>query len=788
MIHTLAWTYRPLLSEWLIAALVVAALATLAIGLWRDRTRWLRTRLGLGLLRVVAIAGLGWILLGPSVAIPQPTGDALPSLTVLVDASKSMREPMDGPRGAGERTSQGETTQPTQPSRWQTLQRQWLEKSAIGKLAPHANVRWRRFAGTVEPASAQALQRATPEGEATLLFDALQQVVRADGETTAGLSPGPVLILSDGHDTERSASPQLARQLKKRGQRIYAAPFGQGDQTAQLAVQAWPGSDRVFEDETVTLTADVRHRGYAGRPVRVTLEHEGRVIDQQSITMNQNISRRVTFEVEPSTAPGEASTTRVYHIAVTPADKGELMATSALTGSKQSRRAPVFVEVSNERLQVLLLEGEPYWDSRAFARVLRQHAQIALTAMFQLGDQRKLVVKQGDGPSRSALGALELNTLKQFDVIALGRRIERFFSPAEADRLAQYVRGGGALVLVRGRPVDAEANDTEAARALSRVLEPILPVTWGERVVRDLRLSLTPAGRSSPLFSQDQDALDGDMVLTKLPRMLAATRVARAKAASIVTLQQQPRGDADAMAGLAHMRIGQGRVLAVLSEGLWRWPMRAGGEGQTALATFWSRAVHWLAAGGEFLPGQNWSLSLSPRQPRAGEAVDVTLNSRYPLAGGVTPTLRIDRVGGASRRLTLTRPAGDVNQFTGSFRPTEAGVFRLTVEADTLPSDSNNATNADAPAPSTRLVVQTASDEIADPSPRPEVLRRLVEATGGEWLAGEGPEAMAKHLEALRAARQGEPKWQHVFDRWWVLAIVGLSLALEWAWRQRSGG
>jgi hypothetical protein len=679
------------------------------------------------------------------------------------------------------------------------LGRHWLNQRAINKLETRASVRWRRFARSSAPLASPSDDTLRPEGDATHLFKALEQTLgsAAGADTGSAASdtsdsappPGPVLILSDGHDTQRTAAPQLAARLNQAGRRVFAAAFGRAGDADQLSVQAWPDSDRVFEGDAVTLTADVRHRGYEGRTVRVTLTRGRDQLDARTLTLNQNISRPLTFDIEPTTAPGEGTTTRVYQVSVAPVDGASADSAPQPEQSNEQRQTPVFVTVSKERVQVLLLEGEPYWDTRAFARVLRSHPRIALSSIHRLGADRRVVARQGEAVEAGALDSLDLPTLKRFDVVALGKRIDRFFSPGAADRLTRYVRQGGALVLVRGRPVDAEAIGTEAARSLAQSLEPILPVTWGETVVRDLRLSLTPAGRESPLFSEESASLAGDTVLTRLPRMLAATRVARAKAASIVTLQQQPRGEgAPPMAGLAHMRAGQGRVLAVLSEGLWRWPMR-GGEagGQTALATFWSRAVQWLAAGGEFLPGQNLSLELSPRQARAGEAVTIALTSRYPLGDDVSPKARITGPDGQTQTVTLTRAQADTHRFTASYRPAEAGVARVAIDPRGLPAD-DDAPPDNRTAPRGRVVVRPASVEQADTTPRPEVLERLTRATGGEMLPTAGVDRLADHLDALRAARQRAPELRYSFDHWAALALIALSLASEWAWRQRTGG
>src|SRR5690606_1143757 len=97
-------------------------------------------------------------------------------------------------------------------------------------------------------------------------------------------------------------------------------------------------------------------------------------------------------------------------------------------------------------------------------------------------------------------------------------------------------------------------------------------------------------------------------ILTELPGLIAATRVEREKAASLVLLRQAPAdGQTPGMAAVAHARVGRGRVMAVMGEGLWRWAMLPPDRAalDPVYDLFWSRAVRWLATGGEFLPGQD---------------------------------------------------------------------------------------------------------------------------------------------------------------------------------------
>jgi len=790
MTEVLAITYRPVVSAWLIATLVTLAASAMVWSLVRDRTRSRKTRLALALCRAIAIAGLAWILAGPSTVARQHVESTRPPLAVLVDASKSMAEPVTAPSAADENAGSDASR-----SRWQRLADHWLSDDTRARLREHARVRWRRFADTVQPMPGTRLKNHEPAGDRTRLFHALRQAAAAGDKNNAN---APILLLSDGHDTQRSTAPRLLDRLKNKSRRVFTVPVGQRAADRSLTVQAWPSTGRVFEGDTVTITADLRHRGLSGRETTVTLRNQDTALrKRKTVRFDDRISRRVRFRVSPETEPGETTTTRLYTVTA----KTKSAATSSEGGnnkrSKTGSRTRVFVTVSKERIRVLLLEGAPYWDSRAFARVLRAHPRIAITAIHRLGDERTIVMDQAEAwPSDGlpdASESLTRSALKRFDVVALGKRLDRFFDATSAARLVRFVREGGSLVLVRGRPVDPARG--EAAAGIDDTLAPIMPVTWGSEVVRDLRLSLTPAGETSPLLTGPSTADTSETVFTELPAMRAATRVARARAASIVTMRQQAReGDAP-MAALAHMRAGSGRVLAVLSDGLWQWSMRAepaqatqpaDDDPASPLAAFWSRAIHWLAAGGEFLPGQSLALTLEPRQPRAGEPVRVELESRYPLPANTSPRVTITRPNDGERAITLSRQPGRGNRFAATFRPASPGLFRVTLDPDSVPPGPDSP-EADPTLPSQRLIVRPASIELTDTTPRPDVLRRIAEATGGRALALDDAGPLIEHLQGLSLARRPEPEREYSFAHWPVFALIAVSLLIEWAWRQRTG-
>src|SRR5262249_32971101 len=132
------------------------------------------------------------------------------------------------------------------------------------------------------------------------------------------------------------------------------------------------------------------------------------------------------------------------------------------------------------------------------------------------------------------------------------------------EALKQWVsERGGDLVFLRGRADER----TPALRDLE-------PITLGDEEVEAARVRLTEAGRTHPGFAFDTRE-DAATVVQKLPSLISATRVQGEKALAVVLARAQSADAADAsaqeMALLAYQRYGQGKVMAVVGQGLWRW-------------------------------------------------------------------------------------------------------------------------------------------------------------------------------------------------------------------------
>lgn len=738
MIHTLSQPvlaesfYRPPIAWLWVLVVLVIALFVLAGALRHERTRWT------AMLRVIGLLGLGWVLLGLSRSDPaSPTTSDLPRLSILVDTSASMAE-MDGAVNAAD----------PEVSRLEVLQASWLTDQRLQELSGVAQVELTAF---------DDQQRATD----SLSLDAIgleTRLLEAIGQAQADAT----LILSDGHDTT-SASQGMPAQTSRAG-RLFAVPVGAPRSAPDLALQAWPDSDRLFEDQSTTITATIQNRGFTDQPAVIELVHNGEVVEEQRLTLPAG-NLTIPFEVKPELKPGRTVQAHHYTTRIRLAQGEEAY--------PDNNAQDLFIQVSRSKVRVLLLEGEPYWDTRSLARLVASHPRFDLTAVYGFGSQRtaRLLGESYDPASDPEA------QLQRYDIIVLGKRVERLVETGFANQLSAFARQGGAVVFARGVPFDER---DARGRSLLAGVQSISPVSWGGQVAGEMRVRLGQGSESrGPL-----DPLRDEAVLSRLPGMLAATRIEGRKAASLVMLQQQ-LGDGPPMAALTTVRVGTGVVMAVLTEGLWRWQLLPGvaedAQAESVYGMFWVRALQWLATGGEFLPGQDIAIEADRLGVDPGETVSLRISTRYIENQALDLRLVAIDMQGNTQPVNV-EPSTTSGTYTASYTPTETGVVRFEL---TTPGRDDLIDPSQPMA--TRIAVVQRSLERRDTSAQPDRLKALTEATGGQCLDLDEPQPLVDYLQTLQALRGSDDVVDYDFNTWTVFALIAGCFGLEWILRRRAG-
>lgn len=734
--------WRPVVpGGWLV--LIALVLGVLAVAAYR-RKRITRA-LPLLLMRITAITALIVLLLGPSIVPASEQEPTRPGLTILLDTSRSML-----------------TEDAHGRSRIQHVLDYWLTAGQLAKLREQYDVKLTGFDKRVRGLTNQTLQHEPGElatGDETNYADSLSAALLDEHE------PGAVLLIGDGHDSERRPLAAAAALAQKRNVPIHTLPVGSDVPQRDVAVVAVPRQDYLLAKETGQILVRVHQAGYDGQTA--TLHLRGPGVDER---------RKITFAGESATLelPIRHDSPGMYEYVVSLEPMPGVPGEQTVTNNHQI----AFVEVTEQRIRVLILEGEPYWDTRFIAQSLRRDPNIELVQISQLSQQRRQdVVTRSEADDVTVPRTAE--EFGQYDVVVLGSGLEHVLDTAGVAALDEYVwRGGGQVIFARGRAYDPQ---TPGGAAIGAALHALEPVDWGFGFMHEMPVSLTASGRGSPAFSFLVPGAEGDELIAQLPPMMVAPVVEGTKPATIVLANfgAPSIGTATAAPAIVTMNYGRGSVFAVLGEGLWQWGFLPPElkEHAGVFAQFWTSVVRWLAMGGAFQPGQELSLKLSRSSVRLGDPLLIDVATRGGLPEDFSPTLTLIDPAGRAMPLELSGSEGVVRRFQANFTPATPGRWRVTVEAPQLnPSRLERG-----------FSVYDLDLEKLHAAARPQVLAELSQRTGGTLFDADQPTDIAARLKREAAARIVPPQPRYAWDTGLILAALVTWMGLEWLGRRQAG-
>jgi len=726
------------------ALLLLTVGAALALYLGREMRRSKRHPL-LIVLRSGVILLLALLLINPVATLTAPQAKRKAPFLLLLDTSRSM-------------TTRDVPTVSAPETRWQAARQATLDNHVLLEaLAQRYQVRVYGFDARAAAADIGVLRALeSPHGDHTSLGDALTQAVGANRPAGASGSFGGVLLVSDGRDNGQTSPLDAARTAKSLGFPVYTLCVGQETKAQDIEVVAQRPQVFAEPGQQIEITADVRDTGIPRGPVTVELLRDGKRVAAQNLTLSPG-RHEVSFPV----VEAHRGFCR-YAIACSP-----LPGETDLTNN----RANVFLNVMDSHARVLLLEGQPTWDSKFLAQALRDDPTIRLDSVYQLTDTRPFAVS-GSAEQPIVHVPRTVEDFAHYDVLLLGRGYESFFDAKATEELKKWVGDrGGCLVFLRGRADEHTPG-----------LRDLEPLTYGTQELATAQIRLTDAGRSHPGFAFDTKE-DAQTVVRKLPSLVTATRVQNEKALAVVLARSpdsESGADSKPMATLAYQRFGQGKVMAVVGQGLWRWAFLPPDQEKYSRVypEFWAQTIRWLVSESDFLPGQNIALRTDKTTYSASETVSLLGFLRGP-KNVTPPQITLTLPGGQTTSLTPARGDGKTADFTASYRPPSPGEYIATVAP---PSGSKKAVPVSA-----AFTVFAGQEEDANRSADPALMQQIAAVGGGQSLQPSELNSLPEKLRSaeLASVKVSEPRT--LWDRWWVLAALLGLLTAEWLLRRRLG-
>jgi len=564
-----------------------------------------------------------------------------------------------------------------------------------------------------------------------------------------------LVLLTDGHDFEMVNPVKIGLAAHDRRAPIYAVAFGKQGNVKDVAVRITGYQPYCYVKQKAQISVTLRLIGCELEDLTVQLLRQGQVVQTKHVNAEQLQELPVDFEVtEPVIGQYE------YEVRVLPLEnETDTANNSAIT----------YLNVIDQQIRVLLVEGSPYWDTTFLQRSLMRDDKFDVDALVRYGANRVRAIRKTPGAGELHLPKT-LDQLAGYDVVILGQQVDSLEDPAPggdpgsdfATLLDQYVKDrGGAVIFSRGKAFDNLSSEG---------LEPVL---WSDKSLDHVHLDATAEGRGiSPFRVLDPDGTG----LNSLPDLLDEKIPGIVQPLTSTFAVASARDEATPEPAIVHRRYGEGQVMSIGVDGLWRWSLNAKVDpANSPFDRFWDQMILWLLAGRDFIPNRQFSFRPNSANVMLGDKVYFRLVQREPNPGIKSVPVTIyygdDEVG----RTTLAPAPENIGRLSGEFLPERTGRYRAVVN---LPDGSKQ---------ESRFIVFTEDLEQTEVTTDTLFLQRLCEASGGRLLQ---PDELPKLLEQLNTEKADQAAniiLRPVWNSAWVFYLAGLLLGADWFLRRRWG-
>ncbi|MBT3296028.1 MAG: hypothetical protein HN919_21985 [Verrucomicrobia bacterium] len=713
---------------WL-GVLGAVGLGAFSVWRWAPRTRAMGV---ISLLHVLFLFLLLWCLLMPGHKTLE-TRTLKPRFIVALDTSKSMLL----------------TPQEGLSNRWARAQ-EILAMPWVERVGDECDIDLYGFDGEVgAPLTMAQLSELRPEGESTLLRDALQKITAR----YAGMQVAGGVLLSDGVDTREAfddwateARPIALHTIQLEADAIWA-------QEPDLRIDTVQTPKRVTIDWQTQLNAVVSGQGTRGA-VTVQLFKDGVLQQEMPIQIPADGgTRRVAFDLRHPEMG-----IHLYRLVLPPLP-GE--------SNTNDNTYAVSVQVIDARNRLLYVEGPPRWESKYLKRALLANTEVT-----------PLVFLQGPGGKPMSFGAVGSMTadmtaqqLSFFKIVVIGNFEAEELGDRRANNLIRYVEAGGSLVLLGG----SRAWSREGFAASP--LKAILPVKSFKAKAREgeFAVALTDTGRAHPAFAGDPDLWE------ILPPVLSVfPDVVPAQAARILVEAQTPEG---VEALILSQNYGQGKVVAIFTDSLWKWKLHPQAIATRPYQRFWDQLISWMLPAEDEGERDTLTIMTDKETLVLGESIQVSarLGTDAPLPD-VHVRCEIELPGGdkapfSMRAEPVTTTSGKTYPgFVTRYTATAPGLYTVTATAvvDGISKVSEPLS----------FFVKSFSAESTPRGVNADVLRSIAQGSRGRFF--KDADALNNALMSLNVSPVEEETSEHhtLWQTWLVIACLALLATVSWVLRK----
>lgn len=739
--------------------------AAVAVGLWVSAIYFRESctggtgfRLLLVFLRLIAVAIV-------AIMLSQPTREWLrqgrPRLLVLVDRSASMQTPEMEEPSASPR-SRLELVKEVLASGEDSLLASWQEGYEIEIVCfdEHFQV----LPPGADSLAEQILQLQVGDSQkGTRLGEAIDYALRE----LPGLPPTAIVLFTDGLSNRGTTLNQAAQIGRRLQVPIYTIAIGSEQPRADIAVEELLVEEVVFPGDRLQVEVSVKATGFTGQDAEILLRHGD----------SKEVLSRTELELPP-----DGRTKRVL-LSTRPEKPGSLPLEVLISPreselNRENNLARQVVDVSDQKLRVLVLQSQPSFEYRALKSMLERDPAVELSVYLQEADADYATV---DDAALRKFPATEPE-LFRYDVLLLG--------DADLDLLPQSVwplldkfviqHGGGLVAIAGPRYMPLAYRDVPSLQLLLPIeLADLNPLRSQFESSRGLTVFPTVLGWRTPSLQLGETQSASEDIWQGLPPVRWLLRVDQLKSGAQV-LAEHPgttSQQGQPLPVIIRQYVGAGEVLFHATDETWRWRRRSDDR---YFARYWGQTVRRLGRGRLSAGRQGVLLTSDRKLYLPNESIMLLVRFRNPMdapIGDSDVVIQLEGPTGPAREVALQQRVGRRETFSATIDGLPPGNYQATLVRPAL-SD---------PIGFTSFEIRQPAAELTDLATNRQGLAEVAKLTGGKTYTFATASRLKDELPLPKRQAVDQLPPEPLWNSNWLMAVFVTALASEWLLRRRCG-
>jgi uncharacterized membrane protein len=601
--------------------------------------------------------------------------------------------------------------------------------------------------------SRKDLDRLKATESSTSIAASLEAV--ANGSVTA---PAGIILFTDGIDNSSSQQTEAVLQdLGARGIPVYPVPIGLA-QPDDISIRNIVMQEVAFSGDRVPVRVQLLSKGYEKRIANLTVRLNDRQVSKRRVRLQGGLQfEDIDFNMDISTKGAARIVVEIESF------EDEV--------SVANNRVERSIQVVNEKVNVLYIEGNNRWEFRYLSAILKRDPRLKTT-----------FISSSAGPefARNSPEYIERFPSKRedvfkYDLIILGDVDSNFFTAEELGLMEELIRDRGGSLLVLCGPMHTPAS------FVGTPVETMLPVRFDsdsdwELTSESVYPVLTPEGRSSMVMLLENETEENDRIWSRVAPLdhLPPLTSAKPGATVLATLSDASSGS-QRYPLVAWHRYGTGKCLSIATDRLWRLRFKTGDKYHWRV---WSQSIQFLTL--SRLMGEHKRIRLETDRSSYSVGEQTRLYAHVldeDFEPVVQPSFEITVNGvdgnALTERVSLQPDRTSPGLYEGYFTAPVSGRYRLEANEDDKEVSS-----------STEFQAVVVNQELNDTNMRMDELKRIAKLTGGACLTVSDFPKLHTLLNTepiTTTVRSERPLW----DNGLVVAILIGLLGMEWILRRK---